>query len=374
VIAREATPVLRPEVWAGVRRLLAVRVDNIGDVVLLGPALHALREALPQAQITLMASPAGSLAAPLLPWIDDVIVQRTLWQDASGALPFDPSREQALIDDLRRRRFDAALVFTSFSQTPFPAAYACYLAGIPIRVGHSSLFGGRVLSHQADPPPAETQQGERNLHLLESAGIPVGRRDLEVHIPPEAERAAAALLDESGLAGRDFVAVAPGASADARRYPASRFGLTARAIARETGLAVVVVGSERDASLADEVLAGLGGVPAVSLAGRTDVPALAALIGRSRLVLANNSLALHLADATRTPVVATYSGTDLEGQWRPRSTASVLLRRPTPCSPCYGFTCPFDLECLDIPPAEVAAAACRLLDRAAVPAGTGEGA
>lgn len=56
-----------------------------------------------------------------------------------------------------------------------------------------------------------------------------------------------------------------------------------------------------------------------------------------------------------------FAGTEYESQWRPRHTLSRLLRRPTPCSPCYAFTCPYQLECLDISPEEVVAAGLELL-------------
>jgi len=66
--------------WAEVRRLLVMRLDNIGDVVMTGPVLRALKENLPRASITLMASPGGKEAAPLLPWVDEVFAWRVLWQ------------------------------------------------------------------------------------------------------------------------------------------------------------------------------------------------------------------------------------------------------------------------------------------------------
>src|SRR5690606_32880825 len=93
----------------------------------------------------------------------------------------------------------------------------------------------------------------------------------------------------------------------------------------------------------------------------TSIVGLAALVAGARLVLTNDSLGLHLADATRTPSVVLYSGTELESQWRPRHSPHRLLRKPTPCSPCYQFTCPFHLECLDWTPEEVAAAGIELL-------------
>src|SRR4051812_11284331 len=65
---------------SGWRRVLAVRLDNMGDVVLAGPALRAIKAAAPAARLTLLASPAGAQAAALLPWVDEVIVHRASWQ------------------------------------------------------------------------------------------------------------------------------------------------------------------------------------------------------------------------------------------------------------------------------------------------------
>src|SRR5579872_3362743 len=128
--------------WLDARNILAVRLDNIGDIIMLGPALRAVKETSPQARLTLLASPAGTTAGPLLPWIDDVIIWRAIWQDVGGRMPFDPAREWELIRLLAERRFDAALVFSSFSQTPHTPVYVCYLSGIPLRAGESKEFGG----------------------------------------------------------------------------------------------------------------------------------------------------------------------------------------------------------------------------------------
>ncbi|MEX2598284.1 MAG: glycosyltransferase family 9 protein, partial [Dehalococcoidia bacterium] len=87
-----------PEPWKDAQRIAVIRLDNIGDVVMTSPVLRALKACLPQASITLVASPAGSQVAPLLPWVDDVLVVRALWQDASGAMPMEPERELQLIE------------------------------------------------------------------------------------------------------------------------------------------------------------------------------------------------------------------------------------------------------------------------------------
>ncbi len=350
-----------PTGWEGVNRILTVRLDNVGDIVMLGPALRALRGSFRSAHITLMASPGGSQVAPLLPWLDAVMPERVVWQDASSRLPLDAERELALVARIAAGGFDAALIFTSFSQSPWPPAYACYLAGIPRRAAQAGDFGGSLLTHVVPALERDAHQVDRNLHLLEGLGLPRGDHRLEVQVPPDAQTAASALLEEAGLdLDQPFAVLAPGASCSARRYPAERFSVVAGRLAR-AGLPVVLVGSANEGELAATILEGNADLPVLSLVGRTGVPELAAVLARAAVVVTNDSGPMHLADALDRPLVVLFSGTDLESQWRPRRSPARILRRPTPCSPCYRFTCPYHLECLDIPPDEVVEHALSLL-------------
>lgn len=356
------------KVWRAVRRLLVIRLDNVGDVVLLSPSLRALRQALPQASITLMTSPAGSQVAPLLPWVDDIIVHRAVWQDISRNIPQCPEQQMALIDLLRQRQFDAAVIFTSFSQSPYPPAYVCYLAGIPLRLGQSPAFGGGILSDWIRPSRDDNHQAERNLFLLESVGFSIPDRHLALEIPDGAQETAARLLHRRGINPEaPYIVVAPGASCSTRRYPAHQFAAVMRQLTFTTTLPIVVVGSEAEQERFRPMLAQELGERVVSLVGDTTLPELAAIIRRAQVVLANNSGPLHIADAFARPMVILYSGTEHESQWRPRRAPARLLRRPTSCSPCYAFHCPYQLECLDIPPQEVANDVLSLLDAPPLP-------
>jgi len=345
--------------WLNARNILAVRLDNIGDVVMLGPALRAVKETSPEARLTLLATPGGATAVPLLPWVDDALAWRPVWQDL-GHLPFDPAREWDLIELLRARQFDAALIFTSFSQSPHPPGYVCYLAGIPLRAGESTEFGGATLSTELKGSPDDLHQVERNLRLVERLGFVAHDRRLTV-FPSSADRDAVPhLLGQAGIdATRPYVLLHPGASAAARRYPAERFGEIVRLLTGEQGYQVLVTGVEREQALVETVVA--GAPLARPLVGGTTLGAYTALVERAETVICNDTLPMHLADAVCTPVVVTFAGTDLEEQWRPRTTRATLLRRPTPCHPCYLFTCPIGQPCLDIPPAEVVAAVEALL-------------
>ena len=346
--------------WKEIRSLLAVRLDNIGDVVMLTPALRGLREHLPDARITLLGTKAGAKVAPMLPWVDQVIPWKPVWQELS-AMPLDAARERSQIDQLRLGAYDAALIFTSFSQSPHPPAFVCRQAGIPWTAAQSREAGSS-LTHPVPPVGDNLHQSERSLYLLEALGLPAASRRLELKIPPFAEESAQRLLDEAGVDGdRPLAVVAPGASCQARRYPAARYAKAIRLLRRKTGVQVVVAGSEGEEGVVREILGAAGEPLQRSLAG-CSVPEMAAVIRRADLLIANNSSQLHIADAVMTPMVILYSGTETREQWSPRFTSAVLLRREVNCSPCHAFQCPFgEPDCLDVPPEDVAAAAEKLL-------------
>ena len=360
-----------------------MRPDNIGDVVLLTPALRALRAAAPQARIELLASPAGTAVAAMIPELDGVLTVSPSWQqltaspDAAGAAAAVRA-ERELLDRVTAGRYDVMLVFTSFSQSPWPAAHLGLLAGIGTRVVHTREFGGAVATHWVTPPPDTTHHVDRSLHLLAAIGVPPRGRAPSLRVPDAAYAQAdalvvAALAPAGGSAGdttpiravdattrirRRHALLVPGASCPSRRYPAPRFGAAAAAIAA-AGLPVLVAGTGAEADLVDEVVHAAGS-PDVRALPATGLPVFTALVARAAVALTNNSGGLHLADAVGTPVVVTYAGTERLGDVAPRAVPSALLQVPVPCSPCRQLRCPFHLECLDVAPRRLAEAALRL--------------
>ncbi len=330
-----------------VRNLLVMRLDNIGDVLMTSPALRSIKEHLPEAKLTLMASPGGSIAAPLLPWVDEVLTWRVLWQDL-GRLGFDPAREWGLVEALRE--FDAVIIFTSFNQSPHPAAFVSCLAGIPLRLGESKETGGKMLTHQVSAAPGELHQVNRNLRLIESVGFEIRDRSLAIRHP------------HPKLIDQPYIVLNPWTSCQSRNYDSKRFAIAARQLAEITGWKVLVTGVEKDRDRSGIVLEVLGN-NAIDLIGKTSLSELAALIANAKLMLSNNTSTMHIADATRTPSVILFAGTELECQWQPRDCSARLLRQPTECHPCYAFECPYDLECLDIEPSEIVRSSLELLEQ-----------
>ena len=145
--------------WSQVKRVLAIRLDNLGDVLVTTPALHAIKTSLPAATLTLLTSPVGAQVARLNPDLDDVIVYQAPWMDPWHKLPQDSQREQQMIATIRERRFDGAIIFTSFRQSPLPAAYLCYLADISLRVAASIDGPGSLLTTRHKNPPITSDKG-----------------------------------------------------------------------------------------------------------------------------------------------------------------------------------------------------------------------
>jgi lipopolysaccharide heptosyltransferase II len=349
--------------WRSARRVLAVRLDNLGDVLMTTPALAAVRHSLPDAQLTLLASPSGAALAPHLPWLDDVITARVPWvKHPEGAQTIDP---QALATEIARHRFDAAIIFTTYTQSALPAALVLQMAGIPLRLAHVRENPYRLLTHWVrDPEPAMVRhEVERQLALVAAVGMTAPDDHLHFHVRPQDFAAAQARLAAAGIdAEQPYLVVHPGASAPSRRYPAERFGEAVAQIARSHPWPVVYLAGADEAKLAATARRHAGPMTSVDFSGELALGELAAIIGNSRLLLANNSGPAHIAAALGTPVVDLYALTN--PQHAPWRVAARVLNRDVPCRNCYSSVCPQgDHSCLrQVSSTEVAAAALELLD------------
>lgn len=354
-----------PARWRGVRRLLAVRLDNLGDVLMTTPALAALRDSLPGVHITLLASPAGAATAPHLPMIDEVWNYAAPWMRCGSQSDPVGSTEAALIDRIAEARFDAAVVFTVCTQSALPAALICRIAGIPLRLAHCRENPYSLLTDwvpESDVLDSHMRhEVQRQLALVQAVGCTT-RDDRLRFVVREADRQS--LAGRARAAGvdlaRPYVVLHPGATAASRRWPAPRFGAAAAAIAERAGCAAVFSGATGDLALVQQAREAMA-VPAASLAGELALGEFAALLEGARALVANNSAPAHLAAALGTPVVNVYALTNPQHTpWRVRSR---VLSHDVPCRWCLKSSCPLQHnDCLRrVTPEEVADAALEMM-------------
>jgi lipopolysaccharide heptosyltransferase II len=348
-----------------VKRILCVRLDRLGDILMTTPAIHALRTSSPGRHITLLTSSVGAQAAPFLGDVDDVIAYDAPWH---GLAPNPaPAIDLAMQRTLEARRFDAAAIFTVYSQSALPAAMLCYLAGIPRRLAHCRENPYALLTDwvsETEPQNGVRHEVERQLALVARVGAVSSDTRMRFEVSAHARRALDARLAARGIpANGPWFVIHPGASAASRRYPAERFGEAAAHLVRATSWPILLTGTAGEAPLIDEVIDAAGSPARAYLhdfSGELSIAEFAALIERTAVLVTNNSGPVHLASALATPVVDLYALTN--PQHTPWKTEQRVLFRDVECRWCYRGVCPQEHHAclLGVPAVEVAAAALEL--------------
>ena len=326
--------------WKRARRILAVRLDNMGDVLMTTPALAAIKHSAPQAHLTLLTSPGAAGLAPHLPIVDTVLAIRAPWVKHPDGVRTSEVAELAA--DLERRRFDAVIIFTTYTQSALPAAMLALLARIPLRLAYSRENPYDLLTHWApeQEPALERHEVERQLALVARVGYEEPDTRLRFALRRSDIDSLDRRLAREGVdPRRPYLVVHPGATAPSRRYPAERFGSAVRLIVQRLPLPVVFTGSEEERGLVAIAREHAGNdVPLIDLTGELSLGEFGALIGQSALLITNNSGPAHIAAALRTPVVDLYALTN--PQHMPWRTASRVLFHDVPCRNCFKSVCP----------------------------------
>jgi lipopolysaccharide heptosyltransferase II len=349
--------------WEQARKILCVRLDNMGDVLMCTPAMRALRNALPGRSLTLLASPGGAALAPFIPDVDAVITYAPPWMKSSQ--PHEPRCDMEMVERLREQGFDAAVIFTTYSQSALPAAMLCYLAGIPLRLAHCRENPYHMLSDwvpEQEPEHGVRHEVRRQLDLVATVGCRTRDERLcfSVH---ESDRAwMQQRLQALGVGiERPWILMHPGASAPSRRYPAAHWSRLIAQLASEFDIVLSGDGNEAEliASIIQQAGEHIGRVH--SLAGQLSLGQLGAAISLASVVVSNNTGPAHMTAAIGTPLVDLYALTN--PQHTPWQVANRVLFHDVPCRFCYKSVCPQGHnECLTkVEPAQVVEAVHSLL-------------
>lgn len=342
-VDRPALPVrpatIDPE-WAAARRVLAVRLDNLGDLLMTTPALAAIRRGLPHARLTLLASRSGAAALRHLPMLDDAIAYAAPWTRQPGAT--DVAEDHQLVTRLASEKFDAAVIFGVCTQSALPAALLCRLAGIPLRLAYCRENPYDLLTHwQPDTErvePGMRHEVRRQLDLVGSVGFHGGEERLVFDHGPDDVRGLRERIVQAGARpDAPCIVLHVGATASSRRYPVERFAAAADRIAEATGWQVFFTGDASEVALVARARAAMTG-PSTSLAGLLDLGQLGALLAGARLLVSNNTGPVHMAAALGTPVVVLYAQTN--PQHTPWMTPSRVLFEDVSCRNCLKSVCP----------------------------------
>ncbi|MBI2755119.1 MAG: glycosyltransferase family 9 protein [Chloroflexi bacterium] len=322
-------------------RILVAKLATLGDLLTATPALRALRTRYPRAHIAVLTTPGSAPVLTGLDSVDEVIsFDKFAFDHPTDAL--GSGRVAArFAARLRAGRWDG-LALLHHLTTPFGVAKYAALAvasGAPIRAGLENGRGRGFLTHPV-PDHGYGWQHEVDYGIDVALALGAARPTApQLEIRPNAEDRAWATAEHARLGGRELVLLVPGSGtfSTARRWAAERFAEVGRGLFARHGLRPVALAgtSDEERVLAQGVAHALGD-PRAIVPPAPSARALAALIERCVLVVANDSGPVHLAAAVQTPVVAVFGPTNWRA-WGPYPASAprnqVVLERVV-CQPC----------------------------------------
>jgi heptosyltransferase-2 len=297
------------------------------------PAVRNLKTILGPGRLTVAAPEKLAALWQACPFVDEVIALT------------QPKRILSTARQLRAGKFESAVLLPNSLRAAAEAAVAL----IPQRLGYAR-GGRRLLLTRAVPvPPRNPARLHQRFYYL----------NLVAALREPADESMPALRVSTptpGVNEKPYLALCPGAEyGPAKRWPVDRFAAAGKQLAEKHSLRIVLFGATGDAPVAAELAALLPA--AENRVGKTSLAEFMSALAAAKLVLGNDSGAMHLASALGTPTVAIFGSTEplMTGPLGPRT---AVLRHHVPCSPCFLRECPLDFACMtSVTPEMVIAAA-----------------
>jgi heptosyltransferase-2 len=322
-------------------RKILVRATNwIGDAVMSLPALRALRERFPSAEIVILAKP----------WVADLYGRESFCDRLIPYTPKTMAEKWAAGRALALEKFDCAILL----QNAFEAAAIAFLARIPERIGYARDARSPLLTRAIPVPcPGEIPRHERfyYLEMLRRAGIleTLPENDcIRLEGAPAARDAGRERFRDLGMSGI-VIGMSPGAAyGTAKRWLPERFAEAGARLAREWNAAVAIFGSKDERALGDGIRAQIASEtsqPVHNFAGETTLAEYINLAAACSVYLTNDSGGMHIASALGVPTIAVFGATD-DTATGPTGPLARVVREPVECSPCLKRECPIDHRCM----------------------------
>ena len=355
----------RPSPITQPRRILLANYGHLGDVVMSTVCLTILKNAWPDVEIGFLI---GSWSRPVLDGHPDIarlhIVDHWFMDRGPAPRPFKAMRYWAVCRrvacEIREANYDIAIDLRAYRPNAIPVIW---LAGVPVRIGYTSVGFGPLLTHPQQFIFQRRHESEVQFDLLRILPIPKECFDSPAfRLSPataDATREVDALIATAGWSGQPFIVIHMAASVPVRDWPTTNWqSLTQRLITE--GRRVIFTGRGcRDRTLIERVVAGipqsgsfLNACDKLSFAGLVE------LIRRTEIVFSVETMAGHIAAAVGTPCVAIYGGMSDPKQWAPRPGPDVrVVTHVVPCWPCFQYNGCAEMSCLrDLPVEDVSGA------------------
>ncbi len=322
------------------RRILIIRLDRIGDVVLSTPVIKAVRDAYPESYIAFMVRPYARDIVRGNPYLNEVIIYDKEADEKGfiGNLKF--------ILKLRAKKFDMAMVLHPTTRTHMIA----FLAGIPERIGYDKKMGF-LLTKRIPHTKQFGLKHEIDYTLDISRYIGIDAKDSTLYMPvsENSEYKIKNIFNSKNFKDEDIlIIINPGASCPSKRWNTENFIKTANALIDKYNAKIIVISGAKERVFGDKVAGGIA-KNVLNLSGATTVGDLASVLRRARLIISNDSGPVHIACAVGTPVIDIFGRSDRglsPVRWGPTGKRDIVLHKDVGCDVCLAHNCKIGFKCL----------------------------
>jgi len=318
-------------------KIVLTRTDKIGDVVMITPAITALRQKYPDAHISLLIKPYTYDIVKNNPDINEIILEKSFFE---------------MLREIKSKKFDIAVVFF----VNFKVAFLTFLAGIPLRIGPASKAWSFFLTKKVFQYRSriEKHEAEYNIELLGHFGIDTfGKHGLSIAVGEKESLKMKKLLLEMGIKKDNLlIGIHPGSKFSARNWPKEKYAqLSDRIIKEINNVHVLFTGSDQEQGLMNEIAALMKEKPVI-LREKISLGDLMALISFCNVFITNSTGPLHIAVAQNIPTVSFYPPIKVcsPKRWGPytenKEIYRVLMPKVAECRKCIKKKCSV-YDCMD---------------------------
>ncbi len=336
--------VSRPHV--GPERILIIRADRIGDMVLTTPIFKSMKKLYPLAHITCMASTLSSQLIEGNPYIDSIIKYDPPW--------FDHKKKGKIIRNylhilrlIRSHKFDMAI---DLRGNIFNFFFLMLLAGIPQRVSYDATFGVFLLNRIV-PYEKGKHETEYFFDIFKAlGGKPGPGRRAFLALSEEDKKYAEEFFSSQDITREDFIiALHPGAGQNRiyKRWPEERYSELGKALIKRFNVKIIITGSKAEIELASRIRDQIGKHAILAAGEICHLKHLAAVLKKCSMCIGTSTGTLHVAAAVGTPAVV-LCGPEDPRRWRPLGNNHLLIEKEVSCRPCREEICPHDGQCLKL--------------------------
>ena len=317
-----------------IKKILIIRIDGIGDVILSTPAIRLLKERFPQAHISVLVLPKSKEILEFNSFVDRIITcnydfLENAWKSFTFLKEFIKLARQ-----LKKERYDLGVDL----RADFTNILLLFLSNIRYRVSQGIRGGNFLLTNNA-PYKKLKHEMQRDIDVMAPLNCHYsGTLRPEIFITTKDKRLAEALLEKDDITSRDIlIGFHPGAPWEYRAWPKERFAKLADLLIDKYRCKIIIIGGKDEEKLAKDIIE-LMRHKVINLTGKVNLRSLAALIQKMNLFICNDGGPMNIASTANTSVIALFGPQDPR-RFYPLGSKSVVIYKKTPCSPCSQTIC-----------------------------------